>query len=56
MAAYPRGPSNKVYINVELEIWMVNDAGTDAEVEAGELLGFNVGNFKEIALGATAAC
>eukprot|EP00435_Cladocopium_sp_Y103_P074327 s863_g48.t1 len=31
-------------------------ADTDAEVEAGELMGFNVGNFKEIALGAIAAC
>ena len=56
MAVYPRGPSIKIYINGELDLWLVNEADTDAEVEAGELLGFNVGNFKEIALGAMAAC
>ena len=56
MAAFPRGPSIKLCINAELELWMVNEADTDAEVEAGELLGFNVGNFKEIALSAMAAC
>lgn len=35
----------------DLDIWLVNDSDTMIEVKAGELMGFNVGGFKEIALG-----
>ena len=48
-AAYPRLPA---VLTNSYDLWLVNEGETNAEIQAGELIGFNVGSFK--ALGATA--
>ena len=50
-AAYPRLPA---VLTNSYDLWLVNEGETNAEIQAGELIGFNVGSFKEFALGAAA--
>lgn len=53
-AQYPRSPAIKICVTDTMDMWLVNDTDTMAELKAGELVGFNVGSFKEIALGTVA--
>ena len=53
-AVYPRLPAVKICLTNSYDLWLVNEGETNAEIQAGELIGFNIGSFKEIALGATA--
>ena len=51
-AVYPRLTAVKICLTNSYDLWLVNEGETNAEIQAGELIGFNVGSFK--ALGATA--
>ena len=53
-AVYPRLPAVKICLANSYDLWLVKEGETNAEIQAGELIGFNIGSFKEIALGATA--
>ena len=46
-----REPSITIYI-VDYEVWLANSTDSEVTLAAGDLFGFGVGSFKEIAKGA----
>lgn len=53
-AVNTRAPSTKICLTNEMDLWLVNEGSSEAEIDAGEIMGFNIGSFKEIALSAMA--
>ena len=49
MAPYGKNPSVLVYISNDQHIWLVNSGDAEVQLEAGELFGFNIGTWKEVA-------
>ena len=44
-AVYPRLPAVKICLANSYDLWLVKEGETNAEIQAGELIGFNIGSF-----------
>lgn len=49
-APHPKAPNVMIYLTSSWETWLVNEGETQVELTSGEVYGFGIGTFKEVAL------
>ena len=49
-APHPKAPGVMIYLTSAWETWLVNEGETELELPSGEVFGFGIGAFKEVAL------
>ena len=51
MAPYTKIPAVSVCVSADNHVYLLNGGSDEVVLEAGELFGFNLGSWKELALG-----